>query len=45
MDDARDVTQDSQDDVDKEVGTAAALGEDTDWWDNDRKNNLDDIAA
>lgn len=44
MDDTWDVTEDGQQDVDEEVGTAATLEEDTEWWEDDGKNDLADIA-
>lgn len=45
VDDARDVTQDRQQDVDKEVGAAASLQEDADGREDDREDNLADIAS
>ncbi|KAK5628676.1 hypothetical protein RRF57_004391 [Xylaria bambusicola] len=45
MNDARDVTQNRQEDVDQEVGTAATLKEDTERREDDGKNNLADIAG
>jgi hypothetical protein len=45
VDDTRDVTQDGQDDVDEEVGAAAALEEDTDGWEEDGEDDLDDVAV
>lgn len=45
MDDSRNVTQDSQQDVDQEVSTASALEEDTKRREDDGKNDLADIAV
>ncbi len=45
VDDTWDVTQDGQQDVDKEVGVAASLKEDTKRWQDDGKNDLADIAV
>ncbi|KAK5008940.1 hypothetical protein LTR28_003293 [Elasticomyces elasticus] len=45
MDDAGDVTQDCQQDVDEEICAAAALEEDTKRWEDDRDDDLDDVAA
>ena len=44
MDDAWDVTEDSQQNVDEEVGATATLEEDTEWWEDDGENDLADIA-
>lgn len=44
MNDTWDVTEDSQQNVDEEVGAAATLKEDTEWWEDDGKNDLADIA-
>ena len=44
MDDARNVAQNCQEDVDEEVGIATALEEDTKRWEDDGENNLADIA-
>ncbi len=44
MDDAREVTQKGQEDIDQEVGTAATLEEDTERRENDGEDNLADIA-
>jgi len=43
--DTRQVTQDGQQDVDEEIGTAAALQEDTQRREDDGKNDLADIAG
>jgi hypothetical protein len=45
VDDTRNVTQDGEEDVDEEVGAAAALEEDTEWWEDDGKDDLADIAV
>ncbi len=45
MDDARDITQYRQEDVDEEVGIATALEEDTDGRQEDGEDDLDDVAA
>ena len=45
MDDSWNVTEDSQQDVDEEVGTAATLKEDTKRWENDGKDDLADVAV
>ena len=44
MNDARDVAQDRQQDVDQEVSTTSALKEDTKRWEDDGENDLADIA-
>lgn len=44
MDDTRDVTEDSQQNVDEEVGAATTFEEYTEWWEDDGKNDLADIA-
>ena len=44
MDDARNVAQNCQEDVDEEVGIATALEEDTKRWEDDGENDLADIA-
>ena len=44
MDNTRNVTQYCQEDVDEEVGIATALEEDTERWEDDREDNLADIA-
>lgn len=44
MDDTWDVTEDSQQNVDEEVGAAATLEEDTEWWEDDGENDLANIA-
>lgn len=45
MDDTGNVTQDGEEDVDAEVGTAAALEEDTDGREDDGKDDLADVAV
>lgn len=45
MDDARDVTKDGQQDVDEQISSASALKENTDRWNNDRNDDLDDVAV
>ena len=45
VDDTRNVTQDSQQDVDEEVGIAATLEEDTKRWEDDGEEDLADIAC
>lgn len=45
VDDTGNVTQDGEQDVDAEVSTASSLQEDTDGWQDDGKNDLEDIAS
>ena len=45
MDDTGNVTQDGEENVDAEVGTAAALKEDTDGREDDGKDDLADVAV
>lgn len=45
MDDAGNVTQDGEEDVDAEVGTTAALEEDTNGREEDGKEDLADVAV
>jgi len=45
MDDSWNVTEDGQQDVDQQVGTATTLEEDTEWWEDDRQDDLEDIRA
>ncbi len=40
----RNVTQDSQQDVNQEIRPATTLEKDTDGWDKDRKDDLNDVA-
>lgn len=45
MDDTRNVTEDGQEDVDEEVSAATTLEEDSDGWDEDGEDDLDDVAG
>jgi hypothetical protein len=45
VDDAGNVTQDGQQDVDEQVSTAAALQEDTQRGEDDGKDDLADVAG
>lgn len=45
MDDAGNVTQDSEQNVDEEISIASSLKEDTERWKDDGKDDLKDIAA
>ena len=45
MDDARNISQYCQEDVDQEVGIAAALEEDTERWEDDGEDDLADVAV
>jgi hypothetical protein len=45
VDDTGDETQDGEKDVDQEISTTSALEEDTERWEDDGKNDLEDIAA
>lgn len=45
MDDTRNVTQYCQEDVDEEVGIATALEEDTEGREDDREDDLADVAT
>jgi hypothetical protein len=45
VDDTRDVTQDGEQDVDEQIGTASALEEDTQRWQENGKDDLADVAA
>lgn len=45
MDDARDVTQNGQQDVDEEVGVASSLQEDAQRREEDGEDDLDDVSA
>ena len=45
VDDTGDVTQAGQDDVDEEIGAAAALEEDTERREEDGEDDLDDVAS
>jgi len=44
VDDSRNVTKDGQQDVDQEVGAATTLKEDTERWEEDGNDDLDDVA-
>ena len=41
---ARDVTQDCEEQVDEKVGAATTLEEDSEWWKEDGENDLDNVA-
>lgn len=45
VDNTRDVTQNRQEDVDEEISAATALEEDAERWDEDGKDDLDDVAG
>jgi hypothetical protein len=45
VDDAGNVTQDGEEDVDEEVSAAAALEEHSDWGNEDGEDDLDDVAV
>ena len=45
MDDAGNVTQDGEEDVDEEVAVAAALKKHAEWGKEDGEDDLDDVAA
>jgi hypothetical protein len=45
MDDARNVAQDCQQDVDEQIGAAPALEEDTNRGDEDGADELEDVAV
>lgn len=45
VDDARNVTQDGEQDVDEQISTAAALEKHTQRWQEDGKDDLADIAV
>lgn len=45
VDNTQDETQDGEKDVDQEISTTSALEEDTERWEDDGKNDLEDIAA
>lgn len=45
VDDSGDVTEDGEEDVDEEVGTAAALEEDADGGEEDGEDDLADVAG
>jgi len=45
VDDTRDVTQNCQEDVDQQISAAATLKEYTQWREDDRQDDLEDIGA
>jgi hypothetical protein len=45
VDDAGNVTQDGEEDVDEEISSAAALEEHSDWGNEDGEDDLDDVAV
>ena len=45
VDDAGNVAQDCEQDVDEQVRAASALEEDTERWEDDGEDDLDDIAV
>jgi hypothetical protein len=45
VEDARDVTQDCQKDVDEEIGTAATLKEDAQRWEENGEDDLANVAV
>lgn len=45
MNDARNVTQNRQQNVDEEVAAAATLEEDTKRWEDDGEDDLEDVAG
>lgn len=45
MDDAGNVTENGQEQVDEEVGAAATLEEDSERWEEDGEDDLDDVAV
>jgi len=45
MNDSWNIAKDRQQNVDEEIGTTAALEEDTKRWEDDGKNDLEDIAS
>lgn len=45
MNDTRNVTQNGQQDVDEQVRVATTLEEDTKRWEEDGKDDLDDVAV
>jgi hypothetical protein len=45
MDDAGDITEDGEQDVDQKIATAATLEEDTKRWEDDGKDDLADVAV
>lgn len=45
VNDARNISENCQENVDEEISTASSLKEDTKRWENDGKNDLADIAC
>jgi hypothetical protein len=45
VDDARNIAQNRQEDVDEEVCAAATLEEDSERWEEDGEDDLDDVAV
>ncbi|KXS97571.1 hypothetical protein AC578_9788 [Pseudocercospora eumusae] len=45
VNDAWNVTQNRQEDVNEEVSAAATLEEDAEWWEEDGEDDLDDVAG
>jgi predicted DNA binding CopG/RHH family protein len=45
VNDTRNITQDCEEDVDQEICSATSLEENTNWWENDSKNDLADITV
>jgi len=45
MDDTRNVTQDRQQNVDQDISTTSSLQEDTDGWEDDGEDDLNDVAC
>jgi len=44
VDDTWDITQDREEDVDQEICSASSLEENTNWWEDDGKKDLADVA-
>lgn len=45
VDDSGNVTENGQQDVDEEIGTATAFQEDTDWGDEDGEDDFDNVGS
>lgn len=45
MDDARDVAQYREEDIDQKVGIATTLEEDTNWWQEDGENDFANVTV
>ena len=43
VNDARNITKNGQEDVDEEISIASTFQEDTDGWNEDSEDNLDDV--